>query len=99
MVYLIGWSGRGWVALIAVAIPLVTAFVTGTFTESGFLLAFSLGFMTAGLLCWLLGRKWNGGEKIHLLGPFRMEKWGIVYFALGALLLPAGIGLARGTFG
>ena len=99
MIYLLSWRGRGLLALAALVFPIGLALVTEPFAANAFLLAFALGFIAAGSLCWALGRKWNGAEKRHAFGPFKLQTWGLIYIVFGALMLPAGIGMARGTFG
>jgi hypothetical protein len=94
MIYLIGWRGRGkLIWLFAFAGPLLAVAFEGIFGRY-FTLGLSLGFLSAGVSCWMLGRKWNQGQNRHTFGPLKFENWGIVYGVLGLLILPAAINAA-----
>ncbi|CAN5427298.1 hypothetical protein BH10PLA1_BH10PLA1_10880 [soil metagenome] len=94
MVYLISWRGRGILALPAVLIPIGLSILIDAVIGKYFFLLFTLGFVSIGVACLALGRKWNAGQRLHTLGPMKLETWGAIYGAFGLLLLPAGINQA-----
>jgi hypothetical protein len=98
MIYLISWRGRGLMALGVVLIPIALAIASDAMFGKYFPLAFSSGFVAVGAACWVFGRKWNGTERLHTLGPAKLQTWGIIWMVFGLLLLPGGIGAARHGF-
>lgn len=88
------WSGRGILAgLFGVGGPAVFLLPAFFIPESSqffviiLAMAFPVGWLTAGTLCWRIGRSWNRETPVHSFYWIRMEYWGLCYLVLGSVLL------------
>src|SRR4051794_19346297 len=88
---LISWSGRGFMGLLVMIVPIGAYLSFESIGPSAAFAAMSLGLIVAGVLCFVLGRQWNRDNPIHRFGPFRLERWGVVYGVLGLILASGAI--------
>src|SRR5947209_12716160 len=90
MVYLLSWRGRGFVAFLAIWAAVASMFLGMPFGEEASFLTFSIGWIIVGIVCLLLGHKWNANGNVHLFCGAPLQVWGIIYIAVGLLLfMPA----------
>lgn len=87
MFYVLSWSGRGIIVLPLLFIPAVLMFALDSLGSQAALDGFFAGWLISGIICWVLGRRWNAGEPRHRFAKLRMETWGIILTAFGSLLL------------
>ena len=84
---IIVWRGFGPLALVAALLPL------GSFLaliDVSILWAFAAvggSSVLGGLVCWILGRRWNRGSVYHSLYFVPLEVWGLVYMIEGGGLV------------
>jgi hypothetical protein len=84
MIYLLSWSGRGYVGFLLLIAAVLIGVGVGALLERGQLLCFGLSWLAAGLLCYVLGKRWNAADKVHKFCGLSLEKWGWIYCVIGA---------------
>jgi hypothetical protein len=95
---MIVWSGNGIYAMIIMLCSLVFPLVGADELTRAFKLdaapcyfgAMFIGLFAGGLICFLLGRKWNRNANFgeyHTLYFMRVEHWGITLLILASLMV------------
>ena len=88
MFYLLSWRGRGYVAFLAIFLAVGCMGLGAVFSEDVAAIGFALGWIAAGALCFVLGRRWNRPANDHVFCKLPLQTWGPIYASFGLLLLP-----------
>jgi hypothetical protein len=86
MIYLLSWSGRGFVGYVALMLAVCVGVGLGALIGRGEIMWFGLCWIGAGVVCVVLGRKWNCGSVEHKFCGLALEWWGWIYGVIGAFL-------------
>jgi hypothetical protein len=95
MIYMLSWAGRGWVAFLAIWFAVFAGLGLGALIGRAEVLCFGLGWLASGVVCFVLGKKWNGRDKIHKFCGLALQTWGWIYGGIGLFLSWAGFQAAR----
>jgi hypothetical protein len=86
MIYLLSWSGRGFVGFLALLGAVVGGLGVGALLGQGEILCFGVGWIVAGAICLVLGKKWNRDGKFHKFCGLQLQTWGWIYGVIGLFL-------------
>jgi hypothetical protein len=50
---------------------------------------FAIGWIVSGIVCFVLGRRWNRFADVHRFCMLRLQTWGLIYAGFGIFLLPS----------
>lgn len=89
--FLISWRGRGSVAFLAIWLAVACMLIGLPKGDEMAFLTFAIGWIVAGVLCFVLGRKWNGKGDLHRFCGAKLQTWGIIYACIGLFLLQPAI--------
>ena len=87
MIYLLSWRGRGFVAFLLIFLPVAFLLAASAIGEDAMLPAFGIGWLISGIICFVFGRRWNRPTNNHFFGPLKLQTWGVIFGAIGAVLL------------
>lgn len=94
------WSGKGILSILVFIVACVISLKV--LPEAHMDLSLVLGCFVSGAFSWMFGKKWNNAQRIvideetgkqialrgnHSIFFIKMQYWGIVFFALGGILL------------
>ena len=96
MIHLLPWQGKGGVVFFLIYLPVVFLGLGTLVSERAALNLSSLGSLT-GVICFALGRKWEGDpRRDDRFCTLRVKSWRKIFIVLGAwLLLITSIGYFR----
>lgn len=87
MIHLISWRGRGYVAFLAIFLAVAFMAAGAAFNEDIASLLFAVGWVVSGVICFILGRRWNRVADVHRFCTFRLQTWGFIYAGIGLFLM------------
>jgi FtsH-binding integral membrane protein len=87
MIYLLSWHGRGFVAFLAIWVAVASMLFGLPFNEDAAFLTFTIGWLVVGIVCFILGRKWNANGNVHRFCGAPLQVWGVIYCCIGLLLV------------
>jgi hypothetical protein len=90
MIYLLSSSGRGYIGFLALMGAVLGGLGVGAALGRGEMLCFGLGWIVAGVVCYVLGKRWNRTERIHKFCGLALERWGWIYAGIGVFLTISG---------
>ena len=84
MIYLLSWSGRGYLGFLSIFLAVAVAVGIGAFFERGWILFFGIGWILASAMCFGLQQKSEaGGKGMDRFCGFSLNAWGGIYLAFG----------------
>ena|SRR5947209_1222264 len=86
MIGVLSWSGRGLVVLLLLFLPIGLMIALENAQPELSLIAFGAAWIVSGIVCLVLGKRWNAVAPLHKFGKLRMEIWGYIFIGLGLLI-------------
>lgn len=88
MIYLISWQGRGLIALLGIFLAVGIALPGAAFNDDICFFLLTIGWVVSGVMCFILGRRWNQIADVHRFCTLRLQTWGKIYIGIGLFLMP-----------
>jgi hypothetical protein len=95
MLYVLSWSGRGFVGFLAIIGAALLGVGMGTLLGRAEILCFGVAWIGSGVACYSLGKRWNSTNPVHKFCGLRLERWGWIYMGIGAFLAFTGLQALR----
>src|SRR5688572_28223174 len=86
MIYLLSWQGRGYVGFLVILGAVLGGVGIGALLGRAEILCFGLAWIVAGVLCYVLGKRWNEEQTLHKFCGLALQKWGWIYTGIGVFL-------------
>jgi len=88
MIYLISWRGRGYLAFLAIFFAVLFALPGALISDDMAFFAMTVGWVIAGVTCFVLGKRWNRIADVHRFCNLRLQTWSLIYVGVGIFLMP-----------
>jgi hypothetical protein len=75
VIYLIGWTGRGWIIFVGLIFAVLGGFGLSALTGKDELICFGGALILLGVISSGLGFMWNRPATLHKFGPVPMQYW------------------------